>query len=220
MTTPGGYVDWQHRASRRAVHWVFPDGCRDVLVLHPPSGPPVLRVTAFDPAPRRVVTDSGAEIHGFRLRPGAQIAPATLAGLAADPDRVKERLGNHLTGWGDTDDMLLALTRCGATAAGVARQSGVSLRSLQRQFRALGLPTPDFWRGLGRARRAAAALASDAPLVQIACDSGFADQAHMTRDMVRWFGTSPARLRACPEHLHLIAQPALGNWTGEQISTR
>lgn len=34
----------------------------------------------------------------------------------------------------------------------------------------------------------------------------------MTRDLVRWFGQSPARLRANPSRLEQILAPGLGNW--------
>jgi hypothetical protein len=42
----------------------------------------------------------------------------------------------------------------------------------------------------------------------------------MTRDLARWFGMSPGLLRQSAPVLDALLQPALGNWTGEQISTR
>jgi AraC-like DNA-binding protein len=58
------------------------------------------------------------------------------------------------------------------------------------------------------------------PLADIACAAGCADQAHMTRDVVRWFGVTPAELRRNRELLGTLDQPGRGNWTGEQISIR
>jgi AraC-like DNA-binding protein len=82
------------------------------------------------------------------------------------------------------------------------------------------LPPPDFWRLLGRARRAAGRIASGARLAEVADDAGYSDQAHMTRELARWFGMSPGQLRRSAPALDALLQPALGNWTGEQISTR
>lgn len=93
------------------------------------------------------------------------------------------------------DAAILALTLPGASPERVARDLGVSARTLQRRFVQSGLPSPEFWRLLARARRAAGLLATAAPLAGIACDCGYSDQAHMTRDFARWFGTSPAQLR-------------------------
>ncbi|MBN9029456.1 MAG: helix-turn-helix domain-containing protein [Rhizobiales bacterium] len=93
-------------------------------------------------------------------------------------------------------------------------------RRLQRRFHEKYLPTPDFRRRLGRARRAAAALSVDLPLAAVAVSLGYSDQAHMTRDCLNWFGQSPARLRRDHAARAILAQPGLGNWTGVQISMR
>lgn len=63
-------------------------------------------------------------------------------------------------------------------------------------------------------------LADHASLTDVAHSTGFTDQAHMTREFVRWFGQTPGGLRRQPKVLDMLRQPALGNWTGEQISTR
>jgi AraC-like DNA-binding protein len=57
-------------------------------------------------------------------------------------------------------------------------------------------------------------------LAEIACDCGYSDQAHMTREFVRWFGKTPTWLCRDVRLLDLLNQPALDNWTGEHISTR
>jgi AraC-like DNA-binding protein len=102
----------------------------------------------------------------------------------------------------------------------VAKNSGLSLRSLQRQFKRRDLPAPEFWRLLGRARRAALALRGTDPLAHIALDHGYADQAHFARDMRRWFGHSPRALRQNHMLLAQMSEPALGNWTAEHSSTK
>ncbi|MFN4155543.1 MAG: helix-turn-helix domain-containing protein [Paracoccaceae bacterium] len=220
MSGRDGFHFWQHSAAQPVRHRVFPDGCRDVLVIRAADGPVSVRLTGFDLCPRQVVTDGGTAISGFRLRPGAGVTPDLLARVAGEPWQAAEILGNALGAWGEVDDTILALTLPGATAARVARDQGVSLRSLQRHFAGRALPPPEVWRLLGRARRAVMRLAQGGPLAEVACDAGFSDQAHMTRDLMRWFGATPARLRRDAGALAVLAQPALGNWTAEQISTR
>jgi AraC-like DNA-binding protein len=83
-----------------------------------------------------------------------------------------------------------------------------------------GGPSPDFWRLLGRARRAAGLLGAGWALADAAIESGYSDQAHMTRAFRRWIGAPPAALCADTGLLSDVTQPGLGNWTGEQISTR
>lgn len=215
-----GFQPWHYRAASRESALVFPDGCRDVLVVRAKGAVPQVVLTGFDFSPRRAVMAPGTDISGYRLRPGAWVSQKVLDAVAADPEAAPDVLGNALSDWGAVDDTIMALTRPGASVAGVARESGLSLRSLQRRFHAAQLPPPEFWRLLARARQAVALLASPAPLAEIADASGFSDQAHMTRAMARWFGHSPAQLRRDAGLRVLLAQPALGNWTAEQISTR
>lgn len=223
------FLAWQHLATAPERTPVLPDGCRDVLVLHRAGAAPQVMLTAFDLCPRIAELAAGTLIEGFRLRPGAGIAPQVLAEIARDAERgsgdgAAEILGNALAGLegrgGDVGTAIRLLAGPGESLASVARGLGLSPRSLQRRFREQGLPPPDQWRLLGRARRAAGQLAGAAPLAEIAAECGFADQAHMTRELARWFGASPERLRRDRALLELACQPALGNWTGEQISTR
>ncbi|MCB1351426.1 MAG: helix-turn-helix domain-containing protein [Rhodobacteraceae bacterium] len=231
MTSQSGYHSWRFRAEAPDRHIVFPDGCRDVLLIRGPDdgsdgggrrrrSAPRIRLTAFDLRPRPVVFAAGTEILGYRLRPGAALSPRLLAAIAAHPERAGSILAEEGGAWGERDDAIMALTAPGATVRSVARTLGVSARTIERHFIAEGLPSPEYWRLLARARRAARRLAAPGALAEIAIECGFSDQAHMTRDCVRWFGIPPARLRRDAVSLALLAQPALGNWTGEQISTR
>lgn len=223
------FLAWQHLAEGAECSPVLPDGCRDVLVLRAPGEAPHVVLTDFDAGPRTACLAAGTRIDGYRLRPGAAVGPAVLQAITRDAllgygDGAAEILGNALVdrhgGHDDVDAAIVLLALPGETLASVARGLGLSPRTLQRRFRERGLPPPDHWRLLGRARRAAGQLAGAAPLAEIAAACGFADQAHMTRDLARWFGASPERLRRDRALLELACQPALGNWTGEQISTR
>ncbi|GAB2183419.1 helix-turn-helix domain-containing protein [Roseibium sp. LAB1] len=214
------FEKWQHRIDRAERALILPDGCRDVLVVCETGQPERVFLTDLDFQPRISELAAGTRITGFRLRPGAVVRDDVLQAIERDCERVEDILGNALDEANDLDEVIVALTLPGASIEKVSKGAGVSLRTLQRRFREQGLPPPEYWRLLARARRAAGFLATDLPLVEIASVCGFSDQAHMTRDLTRWFGGSPAQLRRDRHRLMLLSQPALGNWTGEQISTR
>ncbi|MCK7615502.1 helix-turn-helix domain-containing protein [Roseibium sediminicola] len=218
------FQPWHHHTTTTTERApVFPDGCRDVLIVREPGTREKIVLTVLDLRPRVAELSAGTEITGYRLRPGAVVGDEVLAELERDCGRAEEVLGNALSAdaAGDAaDEILLALVAPGASVESVAADLGVSKRTLQRQLKAFGLPAPDYWRLLARARRAAGLLASGLALPEIADLCGFSDQAHMTRDFRSWFGGTPAQLRRAPHILELLCQPALGNWTGEQISTR
>jgi AraC-like DNA-binding protein len=77
-----------------------------------------------------------------------------------------------------------------------AAEAGLHLGSVSRGFgQAFGV-TPVAYRLVQRTRRALdAVLATQEPLSAIALDCGFADQAHMTRAIVRLTQSTPAALR-------------------------
>jgi AraC-like DNA-binding protein len=84
-----------------------------------------------------------------------------------------------------------------ATVDGVARSTGFSARQLHRRFRAEVGVGPKLLMRIGRFQRAAAAIGeTTAPLLQIALATGYADQAHLTREFQAFAGTTPARHRA------------------------
>ncbi|SEE27440.1 AraC family transcriptional regulator [Jiangella alba] len=211
------YLQWRDDlpAPRRVE--VAPDGCRDVVVVESAGGG-FVTLTQWDAGLRVVELAKGTRVTGYRLRPGAQVAPGVLARIEAEPLRAGEIIDGDVVVDRELDEAIGALGSRGV--AGAATHLGVSRRGLQRRFAAAGLPPPGFWRLLSRARRAALALPMRLPLSEVAVACGFSDQAHLTRETVRWFGRTPAELRRSPSVLGVIAQPGLGNWIGEQISTR
>lgn len=214
------YHLWTYGVEADARAIVLPDGCRDVLVISGPGQADEVRLTDWDLRPRSVRLAAGQTITGYRLRPGVTIDPRCATSLEADPDQLERAIASEARVDEEAGTVIEALVAPGATVRSVARHVGVAGRTLQRRFHDLGLPGPDTWRLLGRARRAACALAGPLPLVEVAGAFGYSDQAHMTREFVRWFGTTPARLRRDRDLLLQIRQPGLGNWTGEQISIR
>jgi AraC-like DNA-binding protein len=78
-----------------------------------------------------------------------------------------------------------------------ARAAGMSMRNFQTRFREQVGITPKEFARLVRLQATLRALdAGDANISQVAADSGFADQAHATRELRRVTGLAPAKLRA------------------------
>ncbi len=220
MNRTAGFQKWHYMVETPERAPVFPDGCRDVLIIQETGKRAKVVLTDFDLRPRTAELSPGTEITGYRLRPGSQVDLRVLNAIESRTESAEEILGNELAMANGLEAAIVALTLPGATVQSVSTDLGVAVRTLQRRFRDQGLPPPEYWRLLSRARQAAGLLAGRLSLAEIAFLAGFSDQAHMTREFLRWFGGSPAQLRRSPAVLDLLAQPALGNWTGEQISTR
>jgi AraC-like DNA-binding protein/quercetin dioxygenase-like cupin family protein len=109
-------------------------------------------------------------------------------------------------GWAD-DDWPDALARAlladpDLPIAAWAREAGLHPGSVARGFQQQFGVTAARFRATARAHRALAALSNPGlSLVQAAGDSGFADQAHMTRAIVALTGSTPHRLRQAAKEL-------------------
>jgi AraC-like DNA-binding protein len=77
--------------------------------------------------------------------------------------------------------------------SGLARRSGMSLKTLQRRFQIeVGLP-PKVYQRVLRFRRAFRLLQQEEHAARVAAAVGYYDQAHMIRDFRRFAGTNPRR---------------------------
>jgi AraC-like DNA-binding protein len=73
--------------------------------------------------------------------------------------------------------------------------TGLTRYDLARQFRILLGTSPHRYLLMRRLEFARERMHADRPLVEVACDAGFADQAHFTRAFKAAFGLTPARYR-------------------------
>lgn len=212
------FIRWTSKITTRRAFSILPDGCRDI-VIHTNDHGTTATLTQLDMRPRKIVLNPGDEMIGYRLRPGLHICTSDLADITSDRDAaglIQHAQSEHT----DLSSAIHTLGADNTPVKNVAMQLGVSLRTLQRHFHKRGLPPPEFWRLLGRARRAAIALSSDLPLVDIAGTHGYSDQSHMNRAFRHWFCQTPHNIRLKPTLLADINQPALGTWTTEQTSIR
>lgn len=152
---------------------------------------------------------------------GVQFGPATYR--AAIDIRGSDRLAARFVDWARTicrtsayarsapietaierscDDLLLAVSRQldrhphRNAIHGAARDVGSSLRTVERRFLSVtGVRPIDYTRVL-RFHRVVRALTSGGPDAQLAVDCGYADQAHMCREVKRICSLTPGRLAA------------------------
>ena len=84
----------------------------------------------------------------------------------------------------------------------LASITGLTRYELARQFRVLFGTSPYRYLLMRRLELARDGIHRGRPLVEIACDAGFADQAHFTRTFKAAFGLTPARYRALRAAAH------------------
>jgi len=206
---------WERRTGSIREHRVVPDACVDLIW----SGERLI-VAGPDTRARVVASAPGTRSVGIRIRPGAAGAvlglPARelcdhvpeagdVLGRDADPllDALARGEDAHAVllraiasrGAAGPDPLvqtaIAALGRPRAQVASVAGELGVSARQLQRRVADAVGYGPKMLARVLRFRRLLAL--APAPLVELALDAGYADQAHMTAEVTRLAGLSPVR---------------------------
>nr|WP_089157914.1 helix-turn-helix transcriptional regulator [Micromonospora sp. NBS 11-29] len=86
----------------------------------------------------------------------------------------------------------------GATVAATAAEVGLGARALHRRSQVLFGYGPKTLARILRMRRALDLTRTGVPLAEVAARSGYADQAHLTRDVRELAGVSPTRLLTLP----------------------
>ncbi|MGC5028648.1 helix-turn-helix domain-containing protein [Micromonospora sp. DT229] len=167
------------------------------LRLPPGVGPTVFGVPAVELRDRRVPL---ADLWGARAtRALADQAADAAAGLGAlDPGRVGAVLVaeavRRLRASGGPDPLgrrVSAALAAGATVAETATRVGLDSRSLLRRSRHLYGYGPKTLARILRMRRALALARSGVSLAEVATRAGYADQAHLTREVQALAGVAP-----------------------------
>lgn len=188
---------------------VLPDGCidvvwagDDVVVAGPDTGP--------------VLVTSGGSA-GIRFRPGAapaflgvpaselrdrRVPLAALWGLAQVPApslvAIESALLRRLPAAGIVDEGVLsaarALQRGSRPVATIAGELDVDVRVLLRRFSAAVGYGPKTLDRVLRFQRALRLGWAGVPLARLAAEAGYADQAHLSREVRRMAGTTPSEL--------------------------
>ena len=209
MGAPHSVLDtWEFCDSQASTSVILPDGCQDLIFCVDEHRAATHFVSPLANSAYSVPSSAGTTFLGFRFQPGAQInAVRLLAAVAAekslDQGKILGAIDSCVRVNAAIREALLALAESPRVLL-AARGCGVSERSFERLLVKATNRPPNYWRCLARVRRAGAALAKATSLADIAAMHGYADQAHLQRDVKRWFGATPAQIRRSPALLRSL----------------
>lgn len=215
---------WTYHSHAEATLSILPDGCRDLLYWIIPGRDPFWTVSPLQRTAMTAAMGRETRLVGYRLSPGVEVSDRVLSELGAhsgdDPDESVSRILGLIGRDRRVEEALSAVATLPASVADVALLLGVSARTLERLLLGRTGATPVFWTQLVRVRAAARYLAAGERFVEVALRAGYADQAHLSRSVRRWFGVSPGELVHRSDLVNQLASPGYDAVTGEQISTR
>ena len=207
---------WAQQVAAGGVQRVLPDGCADLLMFE--SG--VREVVGLFDEVAMPVLASGTRLRGIRFRPEAVgaafgVDAATLRNQTLlFEDVVGARRARRLLDHPRIDAWIrsVELDRRAAAAVrlldGELRVEDVSVRIgiSERQLRRIVLAEvgvgPKAFQRIARMRRLLASAERGDGLARAAATAGYADQAHMTREVGRLSGLTPAALLAERRRAH------------------
>jgi AraC-like DNA-binding protein len=211
-----GAVAWRRVVEEPQTHRILPDGCLDLI-----WSDGRLLVAGPDTVAHEMASPKGREYAGLRFRPGTGPSvfgvPAyelTDSRAALDeiwPHRLVASLADRVSEAADRTGALLEIARGrievdpvtdavveelrkGRPVARVAEAVGLSERQLlRRSLAAFGYGPKTLARVL-RMEKALAMAASGVPAAEVAASTGYADQAHLSRDVKALAGVPLSRV--------------------------
>ncbi|MGC9497810.1 helix-turn-helix domain-containing protein [Streptomyces sp. WG7] len=216
-----GAVVWTNTPTAPGTGRVLPDGCMDLLWydgrllvagpdtrahvtegapgtwagvrFRPGTAPALLGVPAHELRDRRVdLTDLWPSARARRLAARVNAAPDPASGL-------EEAALSRAADTGPPDPLLRRIVAAldeGRPVAATADELGVSARQLHRRSLAAFGYGPKTLARVLRLQRALALARAGTPLAETAARAGYADQAHLTRDVRELTGVAPGELLA------------------------
>ena len=191
---------------------ILPDGCRDLIIkthqANNQAEPALWFVSPLFEHTQAVQTQANTHSLGFRLKPGMQIEQEKLVKYMPLFKLDNEAINHDKKAISQLEDILNevtsikpcveeALTSLASNLTNitqVAKQLGMSTRSLQRMLIKETDKSPSYWFQLARARKAAKHLGQTNAMADTADLYGYSDQSHMCREFQRWFKLSPTQL--------------------------
>ncbi|WP_051704063.1 AraC family transcriptional regulator [Glycomyces sp. NRRL B-16210] len=214
---------WVHTAGEGAQVRVVPDGCVDLLwlgdrleVAGPDAAPRLVDLAPgatvagvrlrpgaarllLGPVPATAVRDAQPHLdrlwdNAAALADRAAAAPDAWAATEILAAALEERLVRHAP-----DPVAVAVAAAldrprPPSVTALARALGYSERHLRRRVRAAAGYGPKTLEQILRFRRAAAAAGDGRNWTRVAAEAGYADQAHLSRQVRRWSGGPPSAL--------------------------
>jgi methylphosphotriester-DNA--protein-cysteine methyltransferase len=200
---------WEQEVGADRVQRVVPDGRADLLF----SGDGAITIVGVADVVAVPALVAGTRIFGVRLRAEAvgaafrHPAVALLNHTVAAEDVLGARRARRLADPAGLDAWLrsIELDRRAAhavelleyrTVGATAAELGITPRQLHRIVRAEVGVAPSTYRRIRRFQRFVRRSDARVSLAIAAAEAGYADQAHLTRDVVRLAGLTPSRLAA------------------------
>jgi AraC-like DNA-binding protein len=207
---------WQHTCTEAAHSFVLPDGCQDLIGVQLPNEKPRWFIAPLSDQLYKVSSPTDQRYMGYRFMPGANFDAVQLLkqmdGANLDDNSIcQAAIDNFVRIDPRVHDTLSALA-CEPNINAARQQLGVTERTLQRFITSATGRTASYWKCLARWRKVALMLADDknTPLVQIAIDHGYFDQAHMNLEFRRWVGISPSSFQNSHSLCRLAREPGFG----------
>lgn len=200
---------WRIERDAGGEHLIVPDAVTDLVIR---DGEAI--AAGVDTRPSTVPARAGSTILGVRLQPGAVTAVLGVAAdeltdlrvpledlwgadgraFAEDPVGVLERRVREARPADAIATAAAGLIERGAPLPAIAGAVGLGERQLRRRFiAAVGYGPKTFARVL-RFQRALERIRGGEPLAAAAAEVGYADQAHMTREVAELAGRTPSAL--------------------------
>ncbi|WP_215399370.1 helix-turn-helix domain-containing protein [Rheinheimera oceanensis] len=202
---------------KKGTESIFPDGCRDIIVILGKDHSSNIICSGLDTTFRMISCREDTKFIGVRLSPGVSFSWDKRHNSCKLKDidvtsyfpKVSHGLNNDV----ESEDVAVQLLEAVKALVEpapvwlddyfedlsfdkVSPLNSLSERSIRRKLVQITGAPPRFWNALARVRYAGLELIrSEAPLASIAIESGFSDQAHMSREMQHWFGSSPRAIR-------------------------
>ncbi len=194
---------WHYTSEDDTSHSIVPDGCRDIILEQTNDGNVHCSISPLVQSTYTVDIKKGKKLTGFRLSPGTYIRNKALLDYTRATNIDDLLSGDWLNEFCSIQTPVKEALDCLrseiSSISQAAKQLGVSPRTLQRLVKAETDETPHFWLSLVRARRCVKLLKSKMNFIDIALTAGYSDQAHMTRELRKWFGCTPLHIKTTQE---------------------
>jgi AraC-like DNA-binding protein len=207
---------WEHTCTVASESFVLPDGCQDLIGVQLPNEKPRWFIASLSDRLYRVASQENLRYVGYRFTPGTcfddKVLLKQIDGANLE-DKVTTQIAiNECVHIDPRVAEALGALACEPTLKAVRQQLGVGERTLQRLLSTSTSRTATYWKRLARWRQSAYQLATDAetPLLQVAADHGYFDQAHMNLEFRRWLGISPSAFQSNPALCRLARDSGFG----------
>src|SRR5688500_5237645 len=204
-----GMVDiiWHTVDESDGMYLAAADGCWDMLFTKTPQGKMIVRLSGPSLTPTEVHYKKGNENWGVRFRQGVFLTHVPVSEVVDTTEilpMISESaflLGGHKLGvpaYETMDEFIARLEDLGLLSEDKIVKAvleggsfGASKRSVQRRFgRTIGM-TPAYITQIERAWRAVELLQGGTKITEVVNELGYADQAHLNRNLKRITGFTP-----------------------------